>query len=96
MALPKSDLRLLGPLSFAIDGRELRQLLATQEDPNSPQRYRYLAACLAHMGRYDDAREIVARLRAITSDVTPDASAPWNAEHRELLLSGLQLATAEI
>ena len=26
MALPKSDLRLLGPLSFAIDGRELRQL----------------------------------------------------------------------
>jgi hypothetical protein len=26
MALPKSELCLLGPLSFAIDGRELRQL----------------------------------------------------------------------
>jgi hypothetical protein len=86
------------PLSFAIDGRELRLLLATQEDPDSAQRYRYLAACLAHMGRFDDAREIVARLRAIIPVEIPDASyIPLrNPEHRELLLSGLRLAAAEI
>ena len=44
------------------------------------------------MGRLDDAREIVARLRAITSVVIPDATFLRNAEHRELFLSGLRLA----
>jgi hypothetical protein len=44
------------------------------------------------MGRLDDAREVVARLRAITSVVMPDASYLRNAEHRELFLSGLRLA----
>ena len=47
------------------------------------------------MGRLDDAREIVARLRAITSVVIPDASYLRNAEHRELFLSGLRLAAGE-
>ena len=31
-----------------------------------PYSYRFLAACYAHMGRLDEAREIVAQLRAIT------------------------------
>ena len=57
--------------------------------------YRWLAACYAHMGRLDDAREIVARLRAITSVVIPDATLLRNAEHRELFLSGLRLAAGE-
>jgi len=57
--------------------------------------YRFLTACYAHMGRLDDAREIVARLRAITSVVMPDASYLRNAEHRELFLSGLRLAAGE-
>jgi hypothetical protein len=48
------------------------------------------------MDRLDDAREIVARLRAITSVVTPDASFLRNPEHRELLLSGLLLAAGEV
>jgi hypothetical protein len=47
------------------------------------------------MGRLDDAREIVTRLRAITSVVTPDLSYLRNAEHRELFLSGLRLAAGE-
>jgi hypothetical protein len=47
------------------------------------------------MGRLDDARETVARLRAVTSVVIPDASFLRNAEHRELFLSGLRLATGE-
>jgi adenylate cyclase len=70
-------------------------LLAIQEDPSFPQQYRWLAACYAHMGRLDDAREIVARLRAITSVVIPDAGFLRNAEQRELLLSGLRLAAGE-
>jgi hypothetical protein len=47
------------------------------------------------MGRLDDAREIIARLRAITSVVIPDASFLRNPEHRELYLSGLRLAMGE-
>ena len=47
------------------------------------------------MGRLDDARETVARLRAITSVVNPDVSYYRNAEHRELFLSGLRLAARE-
>jgi adenylate cyclase len=69
-----------------------KQLLAIQEDPSYPAPYRSLAACYAHMGRLDEAREIVARLRAITSVVIPDASFLRNAAHRELYLSGLRLA----
>ena len=69
-------------------------LLAIQEDPSFPQPYRFLAACYDHMGRLDDAREIVARLRAITSVVIP-ASSLRNAEHRELFLSGMRLAAGE-
>ena len=67
-------------------------LLAIQDDPSYPQPYRNLAACYAHMGRLDDARKIVARLRAITPVVVHDASYLRNAEHRELYLSGLKLA----
>jgi tetratricopeptide (TPR) repeat protein len=70
-------------------------LLAIQEDPSYPQPYRWLAACYAHMGRFDDAREIVERLRAITPVVIADANFLRNAEHRELYLSGLRLAAGE-
>jgi len=70
-------------------------LLAIQEDPSFPNPYRYLAACYAHMGRLNDAREIVERLRAITPAVMPDASYLRNPEHRELFLSGLRLAAGE-
>jgi adenylate cyclase len=66
--------------------------LAIEEYPGFPQPYRVLAACYAHMGRLEDAREIVARLRTITSAVIPDVSFLRNPEHRELLLSGLRLA----
>jgi hypothetical protein len=47
------------------------------------------------MGRLDDAREIVRRLRAITPVMMPRNSHLRNAEHRELLLSGLRLAAGE-
>ena len=70
-------------------------LRAIQEDPSHPLAYRYLAACYAHMGRLDDAREVVTRLRAVTSLVIPDLSYLRNAEYRELFLSGLRLAAGE-
>jgi adenylate cyclase len=70
-------------------------LLAIQEDPSLPLPYRSLAACYAHMGRLDEAREIVARLREITAQLVPNELPFRNPEHRELLLSGLHLAVGE-
>jgi adenylate cyclase len=67
-------------------------LIAIQEDPTFPQPYRWLAACYAHMGKFDDARAAVERLRALPAVVVPDASFLRNAEHRALFLSGLRLA----
>jgi TolB-like protein len=71
-------------------------LVAIQEDPTNPQPYRYLAACYAHMGRLDDAREVVRRLRAIVPLAVPSFTQIRNAAHRELLLSGLRLAVGEV
>ncbi len=70
-------------------------LLSIQDNPGSPLSYRPLAACYAHMGRLDEARAIVARLRAITPLVVPGDLPFRNPEDRELLLSGLRLALGE-
>jgi adenylate cyclase len=69
--------------------------LAIHEDPSHPTAYRWLAACYAHMGRLDDAREIVARLRAITPVVMPDASHFRDRDQRQLFLWGLRQAAGE-
>jgi TolB-like protein len=82
-------------LSRRFDEAVPKLLLAIQDDPGFPNPYRVLAACYAHMGWLDDAREIVERLRAITPVVIPDASYLRNPEHRELFLSGLRLAMGE-
>jgi adenylate cyclase len=82
-------------LSRRFDEAVPKLLLAIQEDPNFPQPYRTLAACYAHMGRLDDARESVTRLRALTSVVIPDARFLRNPEHRQLLQLGLRLAAGE-
>ncbi len=71
-------------------------LLASLElAPNFPVTYRVLASCYAHMGRLDDAREIVKRLRAITSVVMESAARYRNPKHRELYVSGLRMAAGE-
>ena len=70
-------------------------LLAIQDQPGYPHSYRVLAACYAHMGRLDEARAVVARLRAITPLVVP-SDLPWrNPKDRELFLAGLRLAMGE-
>jgi tetratricopeptide (TPR) repeat protein len=82
-------------LGLRFDEAALKPILAIQEDLGYATPYRVLAACYTDMGRLDDAREIVAQLRAITPAVIPDAGYLRNAEHRELLLSGLRLAAGE-
>jgi adenylate cyclase len=70
-------------------------LLSIQDDPGYPPAYRILAACFAHMGRFDEARAIVGRLRAITPLVAPSDLLWLNPEYRELFLSGLRLAAGD-
>ena len=70
-------------------------LLDIQGLPYRPRPCQYLAACYAHMGRIDEAREVIARLRTITPLVVPDELPLRNPEHREMLLSGLRLAMGE-
>ena len=70
-------------------------LRSLQEEPNWVPTHRFLAACCAQMGRFDEAHEMVRRLRAITPVVLPDATHWRNPEHRELYLSGLRLAAGE-
>jgi TolB-like protein len=77
------------------DEAATKLLLSIQENPGYPPAYRFLAACYAHMGRLDEARAIVARLRAITPLVVPSDLHYRNPEDRELYLSGLRLAMGE-
>jgi TolB-like protein len=77
------------------DEAAAKLLLAIQDHPGLPSSYRTLAACYAHMGRLDEARAIVARLRAITPQVMLRESSFRNPEDRELMRSGLRLAAGE-
>jgi adenylate cyclase len=70
-------------------------LESLERAPSFPVTYRVLAACYAHMGRLDDARGIVRRLRTITPAVMEPATRYRNLELRELFLSGLRLAADE-
>ena len=69
--------------------------LCMQERPSNPWIYRHLASCLAHLGRLDEAREIVARLRSLTPLVIPNGTLYRKPEHQELFISGLRLAAGE-
>jgi adenylate cyclase len=82
-------------LSRRFDEAVPKLLLAIQEDPSFVNAYRVLAACYAHMGRLDDAREAVGQLRAITPVVAPRSTPFRKPQHSELFLSGLRLASSE-
>jgi hypothetical protein len=82
-------------LSRRFDKAIAKLLLAIQEDPDYPPPYCYLASCYAHLKRLDEARKIVRHLRAITPLVVPSFSQIRNADHRELILSGLRLAAGK-
>jgi len=70
-------------------------LLSIQENPGYPHSYRVLAACYVHMGRLDEARAIIARLRSITPRLVPSAAQLRRPADRELFLSGLCEAVGE-
>jgi adenylate cyclase len=73
-----------------------RLWVAIEAMPAFPNPYRYLAACYAHMGLFDEARAMIARLRAIMPEVMLNLPLPYrNPQHRELFLSGLRLAMGE-
>jgi adenylate cyclase len=64
-------------------GEAMEKLLAAlQEFPGYATPYRFIAACYAQMGRLDDARDMVQRLRKITPIVVHSASQYRNPEHR--------------
>ena len=70
--------------------------LAVHDDPSQAGRYRFLAACYAHMGRLDEARATVDQLRVVSAaGMPPIDNFLRNAEHRELFLSGLRMAMGE-
>jgi TolB-like protein/class 3 adenylate cyclase len=70
-------------------------LVAAQETPAWPWPYRGLAACYAHMGRFDEARGVIAQLQSLTTELLPRRLPFRKPEHRELFLSGLRLAAGE-
>ena len=81
--------------SRRFDDAAANRLASLELAPSFPVTYRVLAACYAHLGRLDEAREIVRRLSAITPVVVERATRYRNPEHRDLLLSGLRLAAGE-
>jgi adenylate cyclase len=70
-------------------------LRSLQDHPSWAPTYRFLAASYAHMGRLDEAHEIIRRLRAITPVIVPDAAHWRNPEQRDLYIEGLRLAAGE-
>jgi hypothetical protein len=69
---------------------------AIQRRPAWPWPYRGLAACYAHLGRLDEAPEVIAKLGVLTSEVEPPQIPFRRPEDRELFLSGLRLAAGEM
>ena len=89
-----SPLSLIGEAYFfkrEFETAAAKLMLAIQEQPGYPHPYRVLAASYVHMGRLDEARAIIARLRTITPLLMPAATPLRNPEDRELLLSGLRV-----
>jgi adenylate cyclase len=93
-----TPLSLIGEAHFFkrdFDEAAAKLLLSIQNHPGFPHTYHVLAACYAHMGRLDEARAIVTRLRAITPQIVPSTAHLRRPADRELFLSGLRLAAGE-
>ena len=93
-----TPLSLIGEAHFfkrEFDEAASKLLLSVQENPGYPHSYRVLAACYAQMGRLDEARAIIARLRSITPRLVPSAAQLRSPVDRELFLSGLRVAAGE-
>ena len=78
-----------------LDQARTMLLLSLQEHPDWVPTNRFLAACYAHLGQLDEARNIIRRLRALTPVVLPTADHWRDPAQREFYLSGLRLAMSE-
>jgi len=83
---------------FARRGEQAAEILSLslQEKSEWPPTLRFMASCLAHLGRLEEAQEMVKRLRAITPMVIPNADHWRISEDREFFLKGLRLAAGEL
>jgi TolB-like protein/DNA-binding SARP family transcriptional activator len=66
--------------------------LSLQENSEWPPTLRFMASCLAHLGRLKEAQDMVKRLQAITAVVISPAGHWRIHEDREYYLDGLRLA----
>jgi TolB-like protein/Tfp pilus assembly protein PilF len=69
--------------------------VSLEELPSFTPTYQMLASCYAHMGRLDEARAIVQRLRLLTPSVVPTIQLFRDPAHVEFFLSGLRLAAGQ-
>jgi len=69
--------------------------LSLQENSEWPPTLRFMASCLAHLGRLKEAQEMVKRLQAITPVVIPTAEHWRIRADREYFLHGLRLAVGD-
>lgn len=70
--------------------------MSLEELPSYVATYRFLASSYAHLGRLNEARELIERLRRLTPVVVPAVPPYRNPEQRKLYLSGLRLAAGEV
>ena len=77
------------------DQAETRFRLSLQERSGWAPTYRFLASCYAHMGQLHEAKDVMKRLRAVTTNINPDVH-HWRVRaDRELLLEGFHLAASQ-
>jgi adenylate cyclase len=69
--------------------------VAIEALPSFTPTYRTLASCYSHMGRLDEAREIIRRLRLLTPAVEPTIRFFRDPKQLERYLSGLRQAMGE-
>jgi TolB-like protein len=83
---------------FARRGEKAAEMLdlSLQQNSEWPPTLRFMASCLAHLGRLEEAQEMVKRLRAITPMVIPNADHWRIREDRDFFLKGLRLAAGEL
>jgi pentatricopeptide repeat protein len=71
--------------------------LAIQQKPAFPWPYRLLACCYGHLGRREEAREVIAQLREMGTEALPREmhNSGFERAFGEILRSGLRLAMGE-
>jgi tetratricopeptide (TPR) repeat protein len=80
-------------LARRLDQAAAKLLESMQLAPSYVTPYYYLAACYAHLGGHDDARETIGRLATLTTPAAdPLVLMPQPPEQRAFFLAGYRLA----